>query len=125
MVKRQLRKFEPENALIHRRELRGRSTKAEQLVWAMLRNRRLAGLKFRRQHSIGQYIADFACVDRKVVIELDGKYHHDHEMQDAFRQRVLESEGFFVLRFSNDEVLEDTNAVGVAILRALGMSPSP
>ena len=91
----------------------------------MLRNRRLAGLKFRRQHSIGQYIADFACVDRKFVIELDGGYHHDVEDQDAVRQRHLEDQGFHVLRFSNNDVLDNAEGVAAAILRALGLSPSP
>lgn len=94
-------------------------------MWAMLRNRRLAGLKFRRQHSIGQYIADFACVDRKVVIELDGEYHNETADRDAIRQRFLEDEGFQVMRFANDDVLDNAEGVAVAILRALDLSPSP
>lgn len=94
-------------------------------MWAMLRNRRLAGLKFRRQHLIGQYIADFASVERNVIIEIDGGYHDDVEDQDAVRQQFLEDQGFQVLRFSNSDVLDNAEGVAVAILRALDLSPSP
>ena len=122
---RRSRKTEPAKAIQHRRELRERSTKAEQLIWAVLRNRRLGGLKFRRQHSVGNFIADFACVDPKVIVELDGEYHRETEQADAERQRFLESEGFQVLRFLNSDVLENVEGVAVAIRRALDLPPHP
>ncbi|MDA0807445.1 MAG: endonuclease domain-containing protein [Planctomycetota bacterium] len=109
----------------HRRELRERSTKAEQLIWAVVRNRRLAGLKFRRQHSVGYYIADFACLDPRLIIELDGEYHRATEEADATRQQFLETAGFKVLRFANSDVLENVEGVAVAILKALDLPPHP
>jgi len=109
----------------HRRELRERSTKAEQLLWAVLRNRRLGGLKFRRQHSVGHFIADFACLSPRLIIELDGEYHRETEKSDAARQRFLEAEGFQVLRFENSDVLENVEGVAVAIQRTLGLPPNP
>lgn len=109
----------------HRRELRERSTKAEQLLWAVLRDRRLGGLKFRRQYSVGKYIADFACLSPRLIIELDGEYHQETEAADAARQRFLEAEDFQVLRFVNSDVLENVEGVAVAILRALGLPPHP
>lgn len=122
---RRSRNTEPTDALPHRRELRERSTKAEQLIWAVVRNRRLAGLKFRRQHSVGHYITDFACLDPKVVVELDGEYHRETEEADAARQRFLKSEGFQVLRFTNSDVLENAEGVAIAILRTLDLPPHP
>ncbi|MFT4558041.1 MAG: 5-methyltetrahydrofolate--homocysteine methyltransferase [Porticoccaceae bacterium] len=122
---RRSRKTEPAKAVQHRRELRERSTKAEQLLWVVLRNRRLGGLKFRRQHSVGNYIADFACLDPKAIVELDGEYHRDTEHADATRQTFLEAEGFQVLRFENSDVLENVEGVAVAIRRALDLPPHP
>lgn len=122
---RRSRKTEPAKALPYRRELRERSTKVEQLIWAVVRNRKLAGLKFRRQHSVGHYIADFACLAPRLIIELDGEYHRETEEADAMRQRFLEAEGFQVLRFANSDVLENVEGVAVAILRALDLPPHP
>lgn len=122
---RRSRNTEPTKALPHRRELRERSTKAEQLIWAVVRNRRLARLKFRRQHSVGKYIADFACLAQQLIIELDGEYHRDTEEADATRQQFLETAGFKVLRFSNSDVLENVEGVAVAILRAVELPPHP
>ncbi|MBN1851146.1 MAG: endonuclease domain-containing protein, partial [Pirellulales bacterium] len=112
--------------LHHRRELRKRSTEAESLMWYLLRAHRLEGLKFRRQHSIGPFIVDFACVEKRVIVELDGEYHDQIFHKDQHRQRWLEREGWQVIRFSNDEVLEDVEAVAIAIQRHLSLdSPSP
>jgi 5-methyltetrahydrofolate--homocysteine methyltransferase len=122
---RRSRNTEPTKALPHRRELRERSTKAEQMIWAVVRNRRLAGLKFRRQHSVGKYIADFACLAPRLIIELDGEYHRETEEADASRQQFLEAEGFQVLRFANSHVLENVEGVAVAILRAIDLPPHP
>ena len=102
----------------HARELRARQTKAESLLWAVLRGRRLCGLKFRRQYPIEPYIADFACVDKRIVVELDGGYHDYIDDKDQIRQKKLESLGWKVIRFPNEDVLEDVEAVAVAIAKA-------
>ncbi len=91
----------------HRRQLRRASTKPEQLVWAVVRNRRLEGLKFRRQQSIDPFIVDFVCQDLKLIIEIDGGYHDDIFDADRNRQQYLEAEGYRVVRFANEDVLED------------------
>lgn len=103
------------------RELRARITKAESLIWTVLRARRMAGLKFRRQHPIGPYFADFACIEKKFAVELDGGYHDRQYDQDRQRQTFLESEGWQVLRFSNEDVLADVEAVAISIARQMNV----
>ena len=93
------------------RKLRKRSTDAEQLLWQALRNRRVNGLKFRRQHPIGPYITDFFCAEKKMIIEVDGDYHLYTAEKDKQRQDWLESKGFKVVRFWNKDVLQDLEAV--------------
>ena len=110
---------EPKYSLPFRRELRESSTKAEQLVWAMVRNRRLNGAKFRRQHTLGPYIVDFVCIESCLVIELDGGYHDYVVEADLKRQEYLNQLGFTVLRFWNEDVLEDAEAVARGIQNAL------
>ena len=111
--------------LQRRRQLRRRSTKPEQLLWAVLRKRRLGGLKFRRQHFVGPFIVDFYCNEKELVIELDGDYHVDVENADKRRQQYLENKGLTVIRFSNAAVLEDVDAVAVAISKLIGLPPNP
>ncbi len=112
-------------------ELRQHSTDAEQALWKRLRNRQLAGYKFRRQVPIGKYIVDFVCFEPKVVIEVDGGHHQEQARYDTARTTWLESQGFQVLRFWNHEVLTDAEAVQEALLGALQedslspQSPSP
>jgi very-short-patch-repair endonuclease len=91
------------------RELRLKTTEAEQKLWSLLRNRRLKGKKFRRQHAIANYVVDFYCSECKLVIELDGKFHTDAEAReyDATRTALLKELGITVLRFWNDEVIVD------------------
>ena len=110
-----------------RRELRKRQTDVEQRLWQRLRDRRLLGHKFRRQYSIGPYVADFVCLKRKVVIELDGGQHGEGaaEKYDRRRDAFLERKGFTVLRFWNNQVLLETEAVLRAILRALEENEAP
>ena len=105
------------------RELRSRQTKAKSLIWAVLRAKQLAGLKFRRQHPIGPYFVDFACVEQDVVVELDGGYHDLQYEKDRQRQAFLESKGWLVIRFSNEEVLADVEAVAISIARQIGVDP--
>ena len=103
------------------RDLRQRRTKAESLLWQVLRAKRFCGLKFRRQHPIGPFIADFACPELNCVIEDDGGYHECVEASDRSRQAFLENEGWRVLRFTNEDVLDDVEAVAIAIVRQLGL----
>ena len=93
------------------RKLRKQSTDAESALWNLLRNRQLTGHKFRRQAPIGKYIVDFLCFERNLVVELDGGQHQEQTGYDTERTRVLESRGHRVIRFWNNLVLEDTDAV--------------
>ena len=122
---RHKRGTEPEYALPFRRGLRGAATKPEQLLWAMVRNRCLEGAKFRRQHSIGKYIVDFVCLERSLVIELDGGYHDYVVEEDLEREKYLKGQGFVVLRFWNEDVLNDAEAVARGIVNALKAIYSP
>jgi primosomal protein N' (replication factor Y) len=101
-----------------RRALRQNATDAERRLWALLRSRRLSGYKFRRQHSIGRYVVDFACTKRLLVIEVDGGQHSESGA-DASRTRYLESHGWRVVRFWNNDVLGNSEGVLVRILKAL------
>ena len=100
----------------HARELRQSSTEAERRLWLHLRAGRLNGLKFRRQHPIPPYVADFYCESAKLVIELDGSQHNDGV--DEACTRFLEALGLRVLRYWDNEVLQQTAAVLEAILGA-------
>ncbi|QSX74424.1 DUF559 domain-containing protein [Lysobacter arenosi] len=101
------------------RSLRSTATDAERLLWRHLKQRQLAGAKFRRQYPIAGFIADFACVEAKLVIELDGGQHLDAVEYDAMRTRRMETNGYLVLRFWNDDVLLRTGSVLEQILRIL------
>ena len=90
-----------------RRALRQRSTPAEEVLWESLRDRRLEGLKFRRQHGFGPFVLDFSCAAHSLVIELDGAIHDDQAEQDAYRTEYLAQYGYRVIRFRNEEVLRD------------------
>ena len=95
------------------RELRHRTTEAEQKLWSLLRNRQLKGKKFRRQHAIANYVADFYCNESKLVIELDGNFHREAETKeyDKSRTNLLNELGINVLRFWNEEVIKDPGKV--------------
>jgi very-short-patch-repair endonuclease len=86
------------------REMRHLPTLAEKRLWELVRDKRLNGLKFRRQHAIGHFIADFYCPAAKLAIEVDGPIHESQDGADRERQTQSESLGIAVLRFSNDEV---------------------
>jgi len=92
--------------LARSRELRQRMTLPEKVLWQFLRGCTFAGLRFRRQHPIGDYIADFCCPQKKVVIELDGGYHHATKQADAERDAFLKQRGFRVFHFTNDHVFD-------------------
>jgi very-short-patch-repair endonuclease len=101
------------------RNLRRNQTEAERLLWSRLRNRRLAGYKFRRQHPVAGFVADFACPDAGLVVEVDGGQHLTEAEADAARSQSLAEAGFRVIRFWNNQVLTETEAVLAEILRAL------
>ena len=106
------------------RRLRSDSTDAERRLWRMLRNRNLDHYKFRRQHPIRGYFADFVCLDKRLIIELDGGQHAQQIARDAARTADLESAGFRVLRFWDNDVLTRPEAVLQTIFAELGV-PSP
>jgi adenine-specific DNA-methyltransferase len=99
------------------RALRNHPTDAESRLWRHLRRRQIDNCKFRRQHPFGGFILDFACVERKVAIELDGGQHFSATGYDEKRSRFLERAGYVVLRFWNNEVFENMEGVLEVILR--------
>ncbi|MGE8396782.1 MAG: endonuclease domain-containing protein [Comamonas sp.] len=101
--------------------LRQASTEAEQLLWRHLRARQLGGFKFRRQYPLGAYVLDFVCLEKHLVVELDGGQHNEPEQMrhDQIRTSWLQAQGFEVLRFWNHEVLQQNNDVLARVLQAL------
>ena len=104
------------------KDLRQNMTDAEQLLWRHLRAHRLNGQKFRRQQPIGPYVVDFVHLGAKLIVEADGGQHSQSE-SDVVRDEWLTSQGFKVMRFWNNDVLSNTDAVLTAILDALAPSP--
>ncbi|SDY63779.1 Very-short-patch-repair endonuclease [Lysobacter sp. yr284] len=104
------------------RRLRRTMTDAERRLWFHLRDRRLLGFKFRRQVPIGSYVADFACMQRRLIVEVDDG-QHGACLADAVRSMALQAEGYRVLRFWNNDVLLQTQAVLEQILAALDGHP--
>ena len=111
------------------RELRRNANDAEKRMWSIVRAKRMGGFKFRRQHALGPYIADFVCLPARLVIEVDGDTHDDDQrVLDAKRTEYVERCGYRVIRFWNHDVLQYTDDVEHAIAEALGMldpDPSP
>jgi very-short-patch-repair endonuclease len=101
------------------RELRGRETVAEELLWKALRERRLDGFKFRRQHPVGRFVVDFCCLERRLAIELDGEIHASQQERDAERDAILAGGGLRVLRIPNTEVQTEFHRVLAKIRTAL------
>ncbi len=106
------------------KSLRSKQTDAEQRLWYHLRAGRFLGLKFKRQHPIGPYIVDFACLTHRLIVEADGGQHNESRT-DLARDKFLKQQGFHVLRCWNDEVLKNTDAVLERIRLAVGEAPSP
>lgn len=92
----------------HARHNRKKSTESEKQLWELLRNKQI-GCKFRRQHPIENFIVDFACIEKRLIIEVDGGYHNNEEQKqyDTYRSLMLHQKGFYVLRFTNEEVLNN------------------
>ncbi len=106
------------------RTLRKHQTDAEQRLWRSLRKRQLNGYRFRRQHPIGKYIVDFVSLDTKVIIELDGSQHQEQQHYDTQRDEWLHSQGYSVLRFWNNQVMNEFDGVLEEILNVLPPSQS-
>jgi very-short-patch-repair endonuclease len=112
------------------RKLRNTMTDAEIQLWQRLRGRQIAGCKFRRQHPFLDYVVDFACLEKHLVVEVDGGQHLDNP-RDQGRDKRLQEAGFHVLRFWNNQVLEEIDSVVEVIWEALrrdvisGDTPSP
>ena len=102
----------PEN-LKHRRALRSEMTRAENKLWLRLRGKQFEGVKFRRQHGIGSYIVDFYCPERLIVVEVDGDVHSEATqiVRDRNREEHLSGLGLRVIRYTNDEVLNNLEGV--------------
>ena len=113
----------PRKKLALARRMRGAPTQTERLLWKLLRDRRLEGIKFRRQVPVGPYVADFLCLRHRLIVEADGP-HHD-QTSDAARDAWLEAQRFRVLRFDNAEVLNRPERVLTAIVEAALGAPSP
>ena len=108
------------------RELRRDSSQAEKICWELIRAHRMDGIKFRRQHPIGPYFADFACASKNLVVEIDGDHHADQVEADARRTAVMESLGWRGVRFGAIEVAQNPDGIWAAIqvLMNDGASPS-
>ena len=101
------------------RELRRDQTPFEAHLWAVLRDRRLEDYKFRRQHPIPPYIADFACASHRLIVELDGRVHDETQERDQNRDAVLGEQGWRVLRIPNALLMRDKENVVRTVLREL------
>jgi very-short-patch-repair endonuclease len=121
MVKRLISDFKRRTA----KRLRENTTAAEDVLWRQLRRLEMDGTHFRRQVVIGPYVADFACLARRVIIEVDGSQHGNDEniQRDEARTRWLNSEDYRVLRFWNNDVMTRTDAVLEAIHTVLAVTP--
>jgi very-short-patch-repair endonuclease len=108
-----MNKHTNQHAFLHQRakEFRKSATEAEAFLWEALKARKLAGLKFRRQHAIGPFIVDFYCHARRLLIEVDGEVHEQQRDYDEHREIWLRDEGYLVLRFSNEAVMGNTEMI--------------
>ncbi len=100
-------------------------TEAEQKLWSALKQRQVHGFKFRRQHPVGRYIVDFVSLEAKVVIEVDGGQHQKQEEYDAAREAWLNKQGYKVVRFWNNEVLEQFESVKGKVWEVLSKVAPP
>lgn len=112
---------------IFARQLRKESTKAEKIVWELIRSREFMGLKFRRQHVIEGFVLDFYCHEMKLGIEIDGSVHFRRKDHDKLRQEVIESENINIIRITNKEIAENKRSILEKIKEAVRepITPSP
>ncbi len=109
----------PPNIKTNSRKLRSELTEAETHLWQHLKARQVCDKKFRRQHPVGNYILDFACIEARLAIEVDGGQHSEMQSQDNLRTAWLETQGWKVLRFWNNEVLQNIEGVLEKVLKTL------
>ena len=102
------------------RLLRQNQTDSEALLWRLLRDRRLGNYKFRRQHPVDRYVADFACVSAHLIVELDGKIHHHTVERDQIRDALLRQSGWRIVRFANADLKREARWVVSTLLKQLG-----
>jgi very-short-patch-repair endonuclease len=98
-------------------QLRKKSTPAERKLWSKIRDDQL-GVNFRRQHAVSNFIPDFVCIEKKLIVELDGSQHLEQEEYDEERTRFLKTEGYRVIRFWNNDVMKNIDSVILAIIYA-------
>ena len=110
----------PKQSATHARAMRHTPTDAERKLWYALRDRRLQGVKFRRQAPLGRYIVDFLCVAHRLIIEADGSQHSE-SVRDGMRDTWFNENGYRVLRFTNREVFLETESVLATIAAACGL----
>lgn len=118
-VSRGLRRKTVETA----REFRRMPTRSEEILWQAIRDRKVDGLKFRRQHPVGPYVADFCCPEARLIVEVDGLIHESQREQDQGRQEMLEAAGYRVLRVPSDEVETDVRQTVARIRVAAQQHP--
>jgi very-short-patch-repair endonuclease len=117
-----MRKKYPSKHMSERaRHLRQEGTPPEELLWLALRNGQVAGLKFRRQHPVGRYVVDFYCHNAGLVVEIDGMSHIDRLEQDQTRTTFFEQQGLKVLRVTNQDVMNNLDAVVRGIVQTAGV----
>jgi very-short-patch-repair endonuclease len=107
------------------RQLRRNPTEVERLLWQKLRFWQIDGFKFRRQQPLGNYIVDFVCFERRLIVEIDGGQHAAQREYDAKRDSRLHDQGFIVLRFWNSDIVENMDGVVQSILDNLRSTPLP
>jgi very-short-patch-repair endonuclease len=105
------------------RQLRKDATEAEQRLWSQIRMKNVDGARFRRQYPIEGFIVDFCCLKARLIVEVDGSQHAENVAYDDRRTRILERQGFRVLRFWNGDVMRNVDGVLVAIFEALEAGP--
>ena len=106
------------------RQLRKTQTDAEKIMWELLKNRRFLGLKFRRQHVIERFVSDFCCHTLKFVVEIDGWVHDRQKEYDKFREDILRSKGYSIIRFKNEDIVGNLSKVCRDLERALTLTLS-
>jgi len=100
-----------DKSVVRAKELRRRSTEAEKIIWKHLRSKQMCGIKFRRQQPIGDYIVDFVCFEKHAIIEIDGGQHSLNSLGDRKRDKWLKSQGYRVLRFWNNDIMQNLEGV--------------
>lgn len=119
-----MRMYNDQIQKIRRQKLRKNQTEAEKILWEKVRNRKLDGLKFYRQYSIGPYILDFFCPKTRVGIELDGEQHKEAKEYDKERKFFLEKSGVHIIRFWNQEIINNLENVLENITNSNARNPS-